>query len=103
MKTHLEVMNEELKAGKAQLIDVREQGEWDMGHLKGATLIPLSEISMGLEPENIDFDKKSYLYCRAGNRVYAAQPILEGFGFNEVIPLDEGFQELVSEGFAPDV
>ena len=102
MKTHLQKMNEEIAAGSAQLIDVREQGEWDSGHIVGATLIPLSEIRAGLEPEEVDYTKKSYLYCRSGVRVYAAQPLLEDFGFDTVIPLDQGFEELVAEGFTPE-
>ena len=48
-----------------QLIDVRENDEWDAGHYKSATHIP-----MGIIVENIDkfmFDKKYIFVCRSGS------------------------------------
>ena len=44
MKEHLETVKKEIAAGTAELIDVREQDEWDAGHVIGARLIPLSEF-----------------------------------------------------------
>ena len=49
-----------------QLIDVRENDEWDAGHYKSAT-----HISMGSIVENIDklmADKKYIFVCRSGAR-----------------------------------
>ena len=99
MSAHLEQLKEELANGSAQLLDVREQEEWEEGHLTQATLVPLSQLKEFEEPENIPSDKKTYIHCRSGGRVQIAAPILEDMGFSEVIPLDEGFAELVSEGF----
>jgi len=90
---------EQLRNGTAQIFDVREQDEWDEGHLSDAKLVPLSELHAGLEPENADPSKKTYLYCRSGNRVHMAAPLLQQMGFNAVIPLNEGFEELRSNGF----
>jgi len=99
MKDHLEVMKEELQNGRAQLLDVREQQEWNAGHLVEARLACLSELQVGIEPDDADLNKKTYLHCRSGVRVLTAAPILEGMGFREVIPLGEGFSELVTLGF----
>ena len=49
-----------------QLIDVRENDEWDAGHYKSATHIPMQSII-----ENIDrlmADKKYIFVCRSGAR-----------------------------------
>ena len=49
-----------------QLIDVRENDEWDAGHYKSATHIPMGSIV-----ENIDklmVDKKYIFVCRSGAR-----------------------------------
>ena len=100
MQDHLKNMLNEIQSGTAQLLDVREQGEWDMGHLKLAVLAPLSELSEEKLPEGLDLAKRTYLHCRSGQRVRSAAPILEDMGFADVIPLHEGFDELVEEGFA---
>ena len=49
-----------------QLVDVREQDEWDAGHHKGARHLPMGEII-----ENIDDFKNNEKYifvCRSGVR-----------------------------------
>jgi rhodanese-related sulfurtransferase len=99
MSAHLLQLKQELVSGTAQLLDVRELDEWNEGHLTEAKLVPLSDLKEFKEPEGYDMNKKTYLHCRSGGRVQIAAPILEDMGFTEVIPLDEGFAELVSEGF----
>lgn len=101
MSEILKDLKKELTEGTAQLLDVREQNEWDDGHLKGAILVPLSKLKSG-EIENqdkLDFNKKTYLHCRSGGRVQMAAPILKAKGFNNLIPLGQGFSELVENGF----
>jgi rhodanese-related sulfurtransferase len=101
MQEHLAEMQAEIKSGTAQLLDVREQEEWDEGHLKSATLVPLSKLNEGESP-SVDANVKTYLHCRSGGRVHMAAPILADMGFSDVIPLNEGFEELVQEGFEPE-
>ena len=101
MQEKFKNIQDEIINGKAQLFDVREQDEWDAGHLKIAHFVALSELREGEEPSN-DFDrsKKTYLHCRSGGRVLAAEPILTNdFDFENVIPLAEGFSTLLDEGF----
>ncbi len=99
MEAHLKKLSDELKAGQAQLFDVREEQEWEEGHLKDAQLVPLSGLESGSCPKNLDKTRKTYLHCRSGQRVYRAAPLLQKMGFKEVVPLDEGFADLVDEGF----
>ncbi|WP_037574250.1 rhodanese-like domain-containing protein [Phaeacidiphilus oryzae] len=50
----------------AALLDVREQDEWDAGHVEGALHIPIGEVveRMGELPE----DGRLYVLCRVGGR-----------------------------------
>ena len=50
----------------AQLIDVRENDEWAVERAKGATHIPMSEITGRIQ--EIDPDKDIYVICHAGGR-----------------------------------
>lgn len=87
-------------AGKAVLVDVREQAEWDNGHLKVATLVPLSLLSKeGAEvPASLPKDKPLYLHCRSGARSLKAAEVLKAKSY-DVRPLAAGYGQLVKEGF----
>ncbi len=98
MQKRLEKIVEDVKAGKAQLLDVREPEEWNAGHLVLAKLVSLGDLQVGIAPEGLSKELPTYLHCRSGVRVHSAAPILENFGFEKVIPLNEGFDELVREG-----
>ena len=61
-KDSLDTVKQNLKDGKAVLVDVREQKEWDEGHLAGAVLLPKSklevEVTIGVQrPELVDLQK----------------------------------------------
>ena len=86
--------------GKAVLVDVREQGEWDAGHLAGAVLVPLSELSKdgAVVPASIPKDKPVYLYCRSGGRSLKAAGILQQLKY-DARSLKQGYAELGKNGF----
>ena len=92
-------LKEELDAGTAQLLDVREPDEWAAGHLAQAILVPLSVLKENQRPETLDASKKTYLHCRSGRRVLTAKPLLNAMGFVDVVALNEGFDDLVKLGF----
>ena len=50
----------------ALLIDVREQHEWNAGHMPGAKLIPMGEIPRRLA--ELPRDREIIFTCRSGNR-----------------------------------
>jgi rhodanese-related sulfurtransferase len=101
-KDSLDTVKKNLKAGKAVLLDVREQAEWDSGHLKSARLVPQSKLKTetGLDDllKSLPKDKIIYTHCRGGNRALACGEILKKQGFN-VRPLKAGYQNLVEAGF----
>ncbi len=64
------------------LIDVREQYEYDEGHIPGITLIPLGTIPNRLD--EIPTDKQVVFVCRSGNRSNQATEFLQQQGFDNV-------------------
>ena len=74
----------DVKAGKAVILDVREQTEWEEGHLAQAKSLPLSTIqeSKGKLPKDDFFPegKKVYLHCKSGIRCLKAANLLEKQG-----------------------
>jgi len=87
---------------KAVLIDVREQKEWDAGHLKDADLLPLSKLKAGVPADELDKKlpkgKVVYLHCKSGGRCLLAADVLKGKGY-DVRPLKEGYEDLMKAGF----
>lgn len=101
-KDSLDTVKANLKAGKAVIVDVREQDEWDEAHLKGAILVPRSKLTVAAEVdkllEKVPKDKVIYTHCKAGRRALACGEILRKHGY-DVRPLKAGTQELLDAGF----
>ena len=93
-------MKTSVAAGKAVIVDVREQAEWDNGHLKASSLVPLSELSKdgAVIPASLPKDKPIYLHCRSGARSLKAAEILKAKGY-DARPLQAGYGQLVKDGF----
>jgi len=70
-----------------QLIDVREDFEYEMSNL-GGTLIPLGGIL--IESDKIDRTKPVVVMCRSGKRSAAAIMQLEQQGFTNLVNLKGG-------------
>ncbi|MGE4158117.1 MAG: rhodanese-like domain-containing protein [Planctomycetota bacterium] len=98
MAYNLDDVKASLSSGSIILLDVRELDEWNAGHVKGARLVPLSDLSSGKIPGDLPKTASLYTYCRAGRRSVMGADILKAQGFN-VSPLFEGFEELASKGF----
>ena len=50
------------------VIDVREQSEWDAGHVAGATLLPLGDVPTRIAEVAPDKDSPLLLHCAVGGR-----------------------------------
>ena len=57
---------EDLLQGGYQLIDVREQDEWDAGHHKRANHLPMGEVVEKID--NFNIEEKYIFVCRSGAR-----------------------------------
>jgi rhodanese-related sulfurtransferase len=105
-KDSLQTVRKNLDDKKALLVDVREQREWDRGHLKQAQLLPLSELTkMAGDPAakeklagSLPNDRIVYCHCARGVRALMAGDILKKLGY-DVRPLAAGFDELGQAGF----
>ncbi len=94
---------EEVKNGNSQLVDIREQAEWDQNHFVGALHLPLSGLYRGEGIENLKEvqaqKKKIYRHCYSGGRVSMGKKILEGFGFKDINTLPIHMNTLIQHGF----
>jgi glyoxylase-like metal-dependent hydrolase (beta-lactamase superfamily II)/rhodanese-related sulfurtransferase len=89
-------------AGRVQIIDVRETNEFDgaMGHIPGAKLIPLGELSARLG--EISLDQPVVTVCRSGARSAQAVVILHKEGFDQVANLGGGMLRWRVDGRATE-
>ncbi len=80
---------EKLKRGDdLQLIDVREQWEWEIARLPGARLIPLGQLSEHIG--TLDPNRETVIYCKSGVRSLHAAYELEDAGFRKLVNLSGG-------------
>jgi len=63
------------------LLDVRTVDEFKEGHIRGATLIPVSKLEANLAKLKDSKNKQIVVYCRSGSRSVAASRILKANGF----------------------
>ncbi len=67
-------------AGDVQLIDVREQHEWDAGRIVGALHIPVAQLSE--RAGALERDRPVVFYCRSGSRSAMATQAFRASGFD---------------------
>ena len=79
------------------LLDVREQWEYDEGHIPGVTLLPLGEVSTRLD--EIPTDKEVIVTCRSGNRSGQATDFLRQNGFDNVHNMQGGIVAWEQAGY----
>lgn len=67
------------------VLDVREQNEYDSGHIPGAVLLPVGTIdedtAAAVIPEK---DSTVLVYCRSGNRSKTASSALAELGYTNI-------------------
>jgi molybdopterin/thiamine biosynthesis adenylyltransferase/rhodanese-related sulfurtransferase len=68
-----------------RVIDVREQSEWDAGHVAGATLLPLGEVAQRIDAVAPDRDAPLLLHCAVGGRSARAAARLAEMGYTNVV------------------
>lgn len=78
------------KLHETYIIDVRENDEYEQGHIKNALNIPLGRLIRD-NGSGIPHDKDVVVYCRSGHRSMIAVQFLEEIGFRNVKNLDGGY------------
>src|SRR5919201_1515826 len=90
-----EGLAERLCAGQVTLLDVREDDEWDEGHVEGSVHVPYHELRNGL-PDGLPRDTPLAVACSAGNRSSLAASLLRRAGLENVVHVtDGGVQDLL--------
>ena len=90
---------ERLRRGDVRLLDVRDDDEWDEGHVDGSLHVPYHDLRDGLPDEIRNGGMPLAVACSAGNRSSIAVSLLRRAGFDDVIHVaDGGIAELPEEG-----
>lgn len=87
-----------------QLVDCREQYEWDAGRIQGALHIPLNDVMAGVGTDVLEIAKPVAVICRSGNRSELASVMLQARGY-DATNVEGGMEAWVTAGyefFAPD-
>lgn len=89
-----------IQSGELFVLDVREQAEWDIAHIEGATLVPLRTLPDRAKdlPRNRDI----VAVCHSGMRSAQAVAFLRNLGFKRVWNLRGGI-DLWAEQVEPDM
>jgi len=74
--------------GGIQVLDVREQAEWDAGHIPDSVHRPYHDISE--LPERLDRDRPIAAICASGQRSAVAASLLRRLGADDVIHVVDG-------------
>jgi molybdopterin/thiamine biosynthesis adenylyltransferase/rhodanese-related sulfurtransferase len=85
------------------IVDVREQEEWDEGHLPGAVHVPRGHLESRIEGAVPDRSRSVVVYCASGSRSAFAAKTLEELGYDNVVSLAGGFTDWKRNGFPFDV
>jgi molybdopterin/thiamine biosynthesis adenylyltransferase/rhodanese-related sulfurtransferase len=82
------------------VVDVREQGEWEQGHIPGAVHVPRSYLESRFEGVEPDRGKRIVLYCASGQRsALAANTLEELLGYENVASMNGGFTLWKDRGY----
>jgi len=82
----------------ATLIDVREQVEWDAGHIPGAVFIPLGQLGQEIGAAVPDKDTEIIMQCRSGARSGRGTAQLQELGYTNVVNMAGGILEWEANG-----
>jgi rhodanese-related sulfurtransferase len=81
-----------------QLVDVREDNEWQNAHAAGAIHLSKGVIERDIEKTVPDKNATLVLYCGGGFRSALATDSLQKMGYRNVISLDGGWRAIELSG-----
>ncbi len=82
------------------LVDVREDSEWDNGHLPGAIHIGKGVIERDIETLLPDKNAEIILYCGGGYRSALAAQAVQQMGYTNVISMAGGWRAWTEAGYS---
>ena len=81
------------------VLDVRSKGEYDSGHIYGATLIPVAVLQQRIGELASHTNDEIIVYCQSGGRSATASDILDSNGFTKVYNMLGGLSAWKSAGY----
>jgi sulfur-carrier protein adenylyltransferase/sulfurtransferase len=82
------------------LVDVREQHEYEEGHIPGAVHVPRGHLESRIETKASDKSQRVILYCASGQRSALAAHTLESLlGYSDVASMDGGITLWKDRGY----
>ncbi len=84
-----------IDAGEANVLDVRNQTEYDEGHIQGANHIMIGTLKKRLD--EVPTDKTLIVQCQSGARSAIATSILKANGFDDLVNLSGGYAKWQEE------
>jgi molybdopterin/thiamine biosynthesis adenylyltransferase/rhodanese-related sulfurtransferase len=81
------------------LVDVREDDEWNEGHIPGAVHVPRGFLESRIEAAAPDRSRPVVVYCAGGSRSAFAAKSLEELGYENVVSLAGGYTDWKRNGF----
>ena len=88
-----------IKNDSVALLDVREEDEWQQGHVEGSIHVPYHELREGAPASLRLTERECVVVCSVGNRSSIAASLLRRSGVDNVIHVaDGGVADLEKEG-----
>ncbi len=84
---------------KFYLVDVREESEWDKGHITNSIYIGKGVIERDIEKKIENTEAEIVLYCGGGYRSALAADNLQKMGYSKVSSMDGGYSGWVKAGY----
>ena len=81
-----------------ELVDVREDGEWAAGHIRGARHMGRGVIERDIEKTLPDPGAEIILYCGGGFRSALSADSLRQMGYTRVLSMAGGWREWLALG-----
>ncbi|HEX2571224.1 MAG TPA: rhodanese-like domain-containing protein [Polyangia bacterium] len=94
-----EVRARQERGERFHLVDVREDREWQAGHIVGATHLGKGIIERDIETAIPDHDADLVLYCGGGYRSALAADALQKMGYRKVVSMDGGWRDWTTKGY----
>ena len=73
--------------GSIILLDVRNPNEYNLAHIPGSILIPLSKLEDDVEDKIEDKNAKIFVYCKSGSRSATASRMLATMGYKNIFDI----------------
>jgi rhodanese-related sulfurtransferase len=93
-------VQEMLRTGAARVFDVREDNEWQAGHVAGAAHLGKGIIERDIERTVPDVSAPIVLYCGGGFRSALAADALQQMGYTNVMSMAGGWRGWTDAGGA---